>query len=822
MSESNSPETSSPPPLLEPCGHCGAELDVTSAEPLEDVVCPRCGGVTQARLLLKNYRIQGVLGSGGMGSVYKALDLNLNREIALKVINREFSSDPEHLKKFEEEARITALVNHPNVVKIFSFGSDRGVLFIAMELADKGNLDDLMTLQGRIAEAQALEVGIQIAEGLWAAHKRGLIHRDVKPGNILFTDAHTAKIVDFGLACLVDEMTEASGDVWGTPYYVAPEKLNLQPEDFRSDIYSLGATLFHAIAGRPPHEAETASMVALKHIKSKAVSLQAFAPDVSSATAFVINRMLQQDPEGRYQSYAELVEHLTYARTKLLEEVEKPFKAKEQVAMESEKEQGVVAWIVFAVLVLMLLAGMGFIFFGNGIFKKEAVESGNASPQTAASATGERTGEMAGNKDLRARKLLRDGDYDGAATALAELALLPDLPQPLGRWIYLHQGMAALLSGNSFIAKQAFTKLAQVAAPAPSDKTLANFFAESGRLLSADAPVTPDVAANYNSGNVEALAFFLYALHDWQLSQFDDAEALFQAFLKTQPVADSEWISEFKPTAKKYLADLDAYKKIKARIASVGTTQARSDVLQELQGMKSPPLQPGKLPDILLELQAGLEQKVAGESAAEAQKQAAAAEKQTAEAQKHEAELATEHEKQNRTLSEAKAKITPLLAGMQYDEALAVAQGVRVTSRDLEDEKALLMKKPQWLQAFKATLSGDLSSTGYPGPVVKRIGAAVSGVVHKATKSEIVIQTPYGGMGVQWLEIAPSGILAMADYFTQKNTQPDAIADRLWLSGVFAFQVGLQKEGLLRLNRAAEKKADYKDFLPMFGDAPAR
>src|SRR5207248_4534759 len=129
---------------------------------------------------------------------------------------------------------------------VFSFGQDHGLFDIAMELVDKGSLDDLMNLQGRVAEAQVMEVGVQIADGLNAAHQRGLIHRDVKPGNILFADAHSAKIVDFGLALLMEHEAEARGEVWGTPYYVAPEKLNHEPEDFRSDIYSLGGTLFHA------------------------------------------------------------------------------------------------------------------------------------------------------------------------------------------------------------------------------------------------------------------------------------------------------------------------------------------------------------------------------------------------------------------------------------------------------------------------------------------------------------------------------------------------------------------------------------------------
>jgi serine/threonine protein kinase len=245
-----------------------------------------------------------------MGSVYKAVDLNLNREVALKILKKECSANAEERAKLEEEARIIASINHPHVVKVFSFGEDQGQFYLAMELAEKGSLDDLMSLQQRLSEAQVLRVGIQIAEGLDAALEHNLIHRDIKPGNILFADPQTAKLVDFGLAAVINEIAHARGEIWGTPYYIAPEKLDNQPEDFRSDIYSLGGTLFHALAGRPPYEAETASTVALKQLMSQPVSLQTFAPDVSSETAYVINRMLTKDPAERYDQKAELIEHL--------------------------------------------------------------------------------------------------------------------------------------------------------------------------------------------------------------------------------------------------------------------------------------------------------------------------------------------------------------------------------------------------------------------------------------------------------------------------------------------------------------------------------
>ena len=141
-----------------------------------------------------------------------------------------------------------------------------------------------MKREKRLPEELVLEAGIQVAKGLRAAYAKGLIHRDVKPANILFADEHTAKIGDFGLAGVAAETAENRGEIWGTPYYVAPERLNNQPEDFRSDIYSLGATLFHAVAGTAPIEVETNSAITFRDLKSHPLDLRKVAPEVSAET----------------------------------------------------------------------------------------------------------------------------------------------------------------------------------------------------------------------------------------------------------------------------------------------------------------------------------------------------------------------------------------------------------------------------------------------------------------------------------------------------------------------------------------------------------
>jgi hypothetical protein len=253
------------------------------------------------------------LGVGGMGTVYKARDMQLDRFVALKLLHRDLGGEEEHKTRLQQEARIAAGVNHPYVIQVFDSGTDHGQFYVVMELVDHGSLDDLMALQPRLPEKRVLEIGIQVARGLRAAHRRGLIHRDVKPANILFVDEHAAKIGDFGLASTATQRWAIGGAVWGTPEYVAPERLNNDPEDFRSDIYSLGATLFHAIAGKPPIEASTNSSTALVKLKQQPLDLQATVPDVSVATAEVLQRMIAADPARRFSSYDDLVAELERA-----------------------------------------------------------------------------------------------------------------------------------------------------------------------------------------------------------------------------------------------------------------------------------------------------------------------------------------------------------------------------------------------------------------------------------------------------------------------------------------------------------------------------
>ena len=314
MLQSDRVTTEENPSATQACLACGTVIDTTAAQPLARVPCPKCGGKVRAERTFDHFVLVETLGVGGMGTVYKARDTLLDRFVALKLLRQDLGTGIDHAAQLQQEARVAASVNHPNVVQVFASGTDHGQFYLVMELVDHGSLDDFIEQQTRLPEEQVLESGIQVAKGLRAAHRKGLIHCDVKPANILFVDEYTAKIGDFGLAGVAAQGAETQSEIWATPYYVAPERLNNELPDFRSDIYSLGATLFHAIAGKAPIEGETSSAVALRELKTRPLDLRKIMPEVSEATARVFHRMLAPDPAQRFSSYDELVAELEGAR----------------------------------------------------------------------------------------------------------------------------------------------------------------------------------------------------------------------------------------------------------------------------------------------------------------------------------------------------------------------------------------------------------------------------------------------------------------------------------------------------------------------------
>ena len=286
------------------CPKCGAMLDVNGLTAFTAVQCPTCEFEFQVPARFGPFLLLQVLGAGGMGGVYRARDEGLKREVAIKVMLKSLGDDPKFVETFQREAQAAARLNHPNIAQIYSFGQEHGQPYIVMELVSGGSLDKMMAAQGPMDPASVIHIGSQIADGLREAADAGLVHGDVKPENILFDADKNAKLVDFGLAAM---SCGPGNDVWGTPYYIAPEKVRRQKSDFRSDIYSLGATLYHAIAGVPPFDGPDATAVVKARFDGPPKSLKELREKMPDEVERLISRMLSVEPQMRYPTYGSLL-----------------------------------------------------------------------------------------------------------------------------------------------------------------------------------------------------------------------------------------------------------------------------------------------------------------------------------------------------------------------------------------------------------------------------------------------------------------------------------------------------------------------------------
>jgi len=276
------------------------------------------GPASGDKVFFGNYELERELGQGGMGTVYLARDNGLNRKVALKILKTDLSDDPAFAQKFLDEVEVTASLAHPNIIRVYTLGEQEGRLYLVMEHLDQPSLEQRMDQTGKLFEREVLEIGISIASALQFAHEEtGMIHRDIKPGNILFGRGNIPKLADFGLAAGARSALGQQDEIWGTPYYVSPERLNREEEDIRSDIYSLGATLYHAFAGRAPFEAESAEEVARRHLFDRPPPLRSLRPDANEQTVFTLDKCLQKKTSDRWQDYENLISQLEDARRRL-------------------------------------------------------------------------------------------------------------------------------------------------------------------------------------------------------------------------------------------------------------------------------------------------------------------------------------------------------------------------------------------------------------------------------------------------------------------------------------------------------------------------
>ena len=269
--------------------------------------------VLEGKILGNRYEIIQKIGNGGMAIVYKARDLTLNRYVAVKVLRDEFTTDEEFIKRFETEAQSAARLIHPNIVSIYDVGVDNNLTYyIVMELIQGKTLKEIIIQeQGPLPWKWSINVSIQIASALEMAHRNNIIHRDIKPHNIIITEDGVAKVTDFGIAKAVSNSTiTAFGKTIGSVHYFSPEHARGGYTDAKSDIYSLGVVMYEMVTGRVPFDADTPVSIALKHMQEEPVEPQEINPNIPDAVNKIIMKALQKEPALRYQTATEMLQDL--------------------------------------------------------------------------------------------------------------------------------------------------------------------------------------------------------------------------------------------------------------------------------------------------------------------------------------------------------------------------------------------------------------------------------------------------------------------------------------------------------------------------------
>ena len=263
-------------------------------------------------IIAERYEIVGKIGTGGMADVYKAMDHKLNRFVAVKVLKPEFREDATFVKKFRSEAQAAAGLTHPNIVNVFDVGDDEGVYYIVMELIEGITLKEYISKKGKLSVKEATSIAIQVSMGLEAAHSHGIVHRDVKPQNIIISTDGKVKVTDFGIARAASSNT-ISSNVMGSVHYSSPEQVRGGYSDEKSDIYSLGITLYEMVTGRVPFDGDTTVAIAIKHLQEEIVPPSIYTPDLPYSLEQIIMKCTQKSVDRRYSKMEDVIADLKHS-----------------------------------------------------------------------------------------------------------------------------------------------------------------------------------------------------------------------------------------------------------------------------------------------------------------------------------------------------------------------------------------------------------------------------------------------------------------------------------------------------------------------------
>lgn len=534
-------------------------MNVSAVPPFSNVNCPSCGIQSRVKLEFGPYTLVRRHAQGGMSLVFLAKDNTLDREVALKILSEEFSADERRIAAFEEEARITASFSHPNVVQVLTTGKAFGRLYIAMEFVPGGHFEHHINERGKIPQIEMLALAIEVAEGLKAAHAAGLIHRDVKPGNILLDAEGHAKIVDFGLALVTKGGKAQATEIWATPYYVPPETIEGHREDFRSDIYAFGATLYHALAGRPSCAEQSMSTPLLREAKKNVVPLGIAEPSLCDDLCQIVDRAMAHQPVDRFSSYDELIRRLQTVLKHLQSGTPGATESSGHVARRRVLKKRRETITLGAAVLAVLVAAAGAI---SWVIHREAPQPQpepsvwiNAVPTIQEPSTTAATSATEIARSYRdARAAVEARDFAKAAEELVKLRENPAVHEPTRTWAGVEAVAAALLDGKSSLARRIARDTvahAQAVSDAPRrfDGELVRILNHLPRL----EPIPPHKARGDDAARL--MGAMICGLKHWEQGLTARAVGNFKTVTSVKLGANDQWLEIHQNLAADYLAD---------------------------------------------------------------------------------------------------------------------------------------------------------------------------------------------------------------------------------------------------------------------------
>jgi eukaryotic-like serine/threonine-protein kinase len=537
------------------CHACGGAMDVSAIAPFSSVECPTCRSETRVKREFGPYTLVSRHAVGGMSMVFIARDNTLNREVALKILSEEFSADERRITAFEEEARITASFSHPHVVRVLRTGKAFERLYIAMELVPGGHFEHQIRERGKIPELEMLPLAIEIAHGLKAAQAAGLIHRDVKPGNILLDAEGHAKLVDFGLALVTQGGLAQATEVWATPYYVPPETIEGEPEDFRSDIYAFGATLYHALAGVPSCGEETMDTATLRLAKQRVVPLSTANPNLTAETCRIVERAMAYRPQARFSSYEEMISQLELALKHLSSGAPGSSETSATISKRrAKKKQQMLMLAGSSAVILLAIAGLA-----GWWFTRPPVPQQPTAPVVESAPTVQEVDPTAlidiAKKYREARAAVEAREFSKAASDLVKLAENPEVQEPTRSWAGVESVLANFMAGESAAARtQAKTTAAHIASLPDETRLGESLLTTLDRVQAIPAIPAKDLDPSLKDSS-QIMAWMLAGIKNWDQGLFGEAAPFFQAVSSAQVSKDQALLVTYQELAKDYLAD---------------------------------------------------------------------------------------------------------------------------------------------------------------------------------------------------------------------------------------------------------------------------